>query len=107
MPSIEKDKQNAVLPDHPEILMKTADPLPLIVGLNDKEGRLALLGELFFTSKFQVQKQLFISIIFFLKFLFTAVMQTEYNNGQNGNDYQSRVLKQEYRKWGRGENPRI
>ncbi|KAM7249331.1 hypothetical protein ACFE04_026195 [Oxalis oulophora] len=43
VPSIEKDKQNAVLPDHPEILMKTADPLPLIVGLNDKEGRLALL----------------------------------------------------------------
>ncbi|KAM7249336.1 hypothetical protein ACFE04_026200 [Oxalis oulophora] len=48
LPSIEADKENAVIPHHPEILMKSADPVPLIVGFNDKEGRLT------FASKYGV-----------------------------------------------------
>ncbi|XKL63134.1 hypothetical protein PGB90_005498 [Kerria lacca] len=39
-PSIEVIKNDAFLPDHPKNLLKTAEPLPFLVGLNDKEGRL-------------------------------------------------------------------
>ncbi|XP_065214514.1 esterase FE4-like [Planococcus citri] len=42
MPSVEEIKEGAFLPDSPENLIKTADPLPIIYGLNDKEGIIAI-----------------------------------------------------------------
>lgn len=43
-PSIETIKENAFLPDHPKNLFKTAEQMPLLAGLNDKEGRLVFSG---------------------------------------------------------------
>lgn len=37
-PSVEEIKEGAFLPELPQELQKTADPLPLIYGLNNKEG---------------------------------------------------------------------
>lgn len=50
LPSVEEIKENAFLPDLPENLIKTTDPIPIIYGLNDKEGIIAFIvnfGDIF------------------------------------------------------------
>jgi len=44
VPSVEKIKENALLPDFPENLMKFAPRLPTIIGYNDLEGLLVFLS---------------------------------------------------------------
>lgn len=49
IPSIECDAVSyPFLPAHPEVLKKTASPVPLITGLNDMEGIAVLGGKLIF-----------------------------------------------------------
>lgn len=43
IPSVEKMKKGAFLPDFPETLMKSAVPIPTIVGHNDQEGSILYL----------------------------------------------------------------
>lgn len=46
VPSIECDAiSDPVLPAHPEVLNKTALPVPIITGLNDMEGIIILGGK--------------------------------------------------------------
>jgi hypothetical protein len=50
VPTVESDAVNEkFLPAHPEILMKTASPVPIISGLNDLEGMIIFAGKLFLT----------------------------------------------------------
>lgn len=44
VPSVEKNTTSALLPEHPRELIKKATPVPVVVGLNNKEGRLAFFG---------------------------------------------------------------
>ncbi len=44
-PSVERIKENAFLPDHPAKLLKIAEPIPVIAGYNNKEGRLACISK--------------------------------------------------------------
>jgi len=49
IPSIESDEiSDSFLPAHPEILMKTANPIPIITGVNNLEGMVLFAGKLIF-----------------------------------------------------------
>lgn len=51
VPSIESNAiTDPFLPDQPEILVKTASPVPVIIGINNMEGMVAFGGKLFFNS---------------------------------------------------------
>jgi len=53
-PSIENDAiTNPFLPAHPEVLAKTASPLPVITGFNDMEGMILIGSKLFFIYLFK------------------------------------------------------
>lgn len=44
------------LPAHPDILVKTASTVPLVIGINNMEGLLAFGGKLYFEwSKFCIK----------------------------------------------------
>lgn len=49
VPTIESDQiSDPFLPAHPEILIKTATPIPIITGMNSMEGMIIFGGKLFF-----------------------------------------------------------
>jgi len=48
LPSIESNTvSNPFLSVHPEILIKTATPVPIIIGVNNMEGLIGIEGKLF------------------------------------------------------------
>lgn len=49
LPSIESETvSNPFLPVHPEMLAKTACPVPIITGINSMEGLVGIEGKVFF-----------------------------------------------------------
>lgn len=49
VPTVESEAvSERLLPAHPDILIKSASPVPLIAGVNNMEGMIVFGGKLFF-----------------------------------------------------------